>query len=127
LNSKEKKEWERCKMVNWYKGKMEKGGFNEGQEGKRPLHVKHVIKRNSEGQKGQSAPHVKLRWGLAKISSFLIVLLDRCGSTHVTKHWYIHHDFMILFKCIACQHHLLPMHVPHACYTCIARALPSIQ
>jgi hypothetical protein len=37
---------------------------------------KHVIKRNSEWQKVQSAPHVKLRMSLAKTSSFLIVLLD---------------------------------------------------
>jgi hypothetical protein len=31
---------------------------------------KHVIKRNSEWQKGQYAPHVKLRMSLAKIVFF---------------------------------------------------------
>jgi hypothetical protein len=37
---------------------------------------KHVIKRNSEGQEGKRAPHVKLRKISATTSSFLIVLLD---------------------------------------------------
>jgi hypothetical protein len=39
-------------------------------------------------------------YGWCHLPKFLIVDIINVVPTHVNKHWYIHHDFMILFKCI---------------------------